>query len=146
MYRLYRVFVFRYVLVREVVQCDILGLSLLQTALYLAQGDVQDFRYLAEGFAVPLEPENVENLVQVVCRVVVIQVFLFLGIAVSLEVQEAVLLDEVVDNDIVAVVQELAGANFDLFQVPEVVVPGAASKCDAGIEETDQLGTSGKVV
>ena len=95
MYRLYRVFVFRYVryiryvLVREVVQRDILGFSLLQTALYLAQGDVQHFRYLAEGFAVPLEPENVENLVQVVCRVAVIQVFLFLGIAVYLEVQEA---------------------------------------------------------
>ena len=61
-----------------------------------------------------MEPEDVIDFLQVVGRIAELEVFLFLGIALDFEAQEAVHFVEVVDDDIVAVVLVLTGADLHL--------------------------------
>ena len=69
-----------------------------------------------------------------------------MGVALDLEAKAAVGLGDVEDDDVVGVVLVFAGADFDLLEVAEAVVFGAAGEGYAGVEEVDELGAAGEVV
>ena len=69
-----------------------------------------------------------------------------MGVALDLETEAAVGLGDVEDDDVVGVVLVFAGADFDLLEVAEAVVFGAAGEGYAGVEEVDELGAAGEVV
>ncbi len=103
--------------------------------------------YLADGFAVALELEDFDDLVVVVgCAVATSEVVGFVGIALNLEAEAAVGLGNVEDDNVVGVVPVFACADFDLLEVAEAVVFGAACEGYAGVEEVDELGAAGEVV
>ena len=69
-----------------------------------------------------------------------------MGIALNLEAETAVGLGYVEDDDVVGVVPVFACADFDLLEIAESVVFGAACEGYAGVEEVDELGAAGEVV
>lgn len=70
----------------------------------------------------------------------------FPGVVLEDELEEAVDLGHVEDHDVLGVVLVLAGADFDLLDVAEVVILGAASHGDTGVEEGDEFGAACQVV
>ena len=70
----------------------------------------------------------------------------FFDVVLEHELGVALDLLQAVEDDVVGVVLEGAGADFDLFDVTEEVVLGGTADGDAGIEEVHQFGAAGQVV
>lgn len=100
----------------------------------------------AVGFALAGELDDVFCAVEGFGFFLFAEVFALGGIFFEFEVGEAAGFFDFVDDDVVGIVAEGAGADFELFDVAEAFVPGGFADGEDGVEEVVEFFGSGEVV
>ena len=101
---------------------------------------------LADGFLGGLEVDELLKIFGLGDFVFGAEVVCLAGVVFKYELEAAVHLADAVEDDVVGVVLILSGADFDLLDVAEIGVFGAAADGDACVEEVHQFGASGQVI
>lgn len=110
----------------------------LDDAVHLGLGDSEDGRYLTDGFALIFElcyviALNLPGLVGTVA-----EVLRFVSKFYELEVDEATVVGDLVDNDVVATVFLLAGTDFQLLDVTQPVILGGLADGHHAVKVVEQ--------
>ena len=121
-------------------------MSLAQFAVDRGGRKAGDVGNLADGFLLVFQVDELLQVFGFGEFVLWAEVVGFFDVVLEDELGVALDLLQAVEDDVVRVVLEGSGADFDLLDVAEEVVFGGAADGDAGVEEVHQFGAAGQVV
>ena len=93
---------------------DVVRLRLFESALDSTLCHIEEFRYLANSFAITLHLEDSDYLLVVIRSFAVLEMVILFGIALKFELEETAGLDQIVGYDVLNIILLLASADFDL--------------------------------